>query len=217
MASKYMEQNEDIKIYNIPKIAFRAFVNIAEKNLVNESLVQTLCYLLGPRQETNQDEVWIDTVVLPMQICSISSVEDNGIDEESTMSYLKKFSFTRNKEVYAWVHSRPPGPNRCEFTSTDLHTQFVLEKYLSKNIIGIIIEIRKEDYVWNAMHLNIFGKQRAEFCGRNFNTPFDLHNSCSCECLYESCRDKVKLWEDIPFGKCKVSFADFLNEKKPGK
>ena len=77
MASKYVEKSEAIKVYNIPLIAFRAFVNIAEKNFMNENVVQTLCYLLSPRQETNQNEIWIDTVVIPMQIFSVSSVEDN--------------------------------------------------------------------------------------------------------------------------------------------
>ena len=91
----------------------------------------------------------------------------------------------------------------CEFTSIDMHTQFVLEKYVSKKIIGIIIQLRKDDYIWNAMHLNIFGKQRVEFCGKNFNTPFDPHKWCGCDCLYESCRSSVNLWDDIPFANVK--------------
>ena len=87
------DKSEDIKVFNIPAIAFRAFVNIAEKNLINQNLVQSLCYLLGPRQQTNQEEVWIDTVVLPMQVCSILSLDDNGIDEKNTMSHLKEIYF----------------------------------------------------------------------------------------------------------------------------
>ena len=77
--------------------------------------------------------------------------------------------------------------------------------------------MKKDDYIWNAVHLNIFGKQRIEFCNKNSNTPFNLHKSCACNCLFESCRSKVKLWEDIPFGKCKVMLANFLQEAVPGK
>ena len=217
MARNSMEKNVDIKIINIPSIAFRSFVHIAEKNLINGNLVQTLCYFLGPKLKSSQDEIWIDTMVIPMQICSVSTVEDNGIEETNTMSYLREMSSTKNKEVYAWVHSRPIGPNKCEFTSIDVHTQFILEKYVYKSIIGIIIQIRKDDFIWNAMNLNIFGNQRVAFCGKNFNIPFDQHKSCACECLYESCRDSVKLWKDIPFGHSKVMLANFLKEREPGK
>ena len=44
-----------------------------------------------------------------------------------------------------------------------MHTQFALEKYVSKNIIGIIIEVRKEEYVWNAVNLNTPGPKVVRF------------------------------------------------------
>ena len=40
-------------------------------------------------------------------------------------------------------------------------------------LIGIIIEIRKDEFVWNAVHLNFFGKQRVEFCGKIYDTPLE--------------------------------------------
>ena len=126
-------------------------------------------------------------------------------------------SFTKNKEIFAWVHTRSPCENKCEFTATDMCTQFALEKYVSKDIIGIVIEVRKEEYVWNAMNLNIFGRNRVEFCGKNYNTPFESHKWCACECLYESCRSNVKLWEEIPYGRCKVMMANFMKENEARK
>ena len=88
------------------------------------------------------------------------SVKDDGIGETDSISYLRELSITKNKEIFAWVHSHSPGKNKCEFTSTDVHTQYVLEKYVSKDVLGIIIDIRKDNHVWNAMNLNFFGKQR---------------------------------------------------------
>ena len=129
-------------------------------------------------------------------------MEDEGIDGKSTWEFLKEHFWAKKREVYAWLHTRSPGPDSCEFTSVDIHTQFILEKYVSKNIVGIIMQIREEDYIWNAIHLNIFGRQRVELCGKNFNIAFDKHKSCACDCLYKSCRSNVKLWEtrDLPYG-----------------
>merc|ERR1712050_397374 len=93
-----------------------------------------------------------------------------------------------------------------------MHTQFLLEKYISKDIVGIIIQVREEDYIWNAMQLNIFGRQRIEFCGRNFNNPFDIHKSCNCDCLYDSCRSNIKIWDEIPFGQSKVMMCNYTHE-----
>ena len=81
------------------------------QNFINVNLRQTLCYQLRPRKESNQDDAWIYTVVLPKQSCSISSVEDIWIDEEYIMLHLKEMSLSKNKEIYAWVHWRPVGPN----------------------------------------------------------------------------------------------------------
>ena len=63
------------------------------------------------------------------------------------------------------------------------------------------------------MNLNIFGKQRVEFCGKNYNTPFDQHKWCNCECLYESCRSSIKLLDEVPMGHSKVRLGNFLKEK----
>ena len=208
--------SEKTWIVNIPSVTFRSFIQVADRNTVNGNQLQTLCYLLGPPQKTSKDDVWIDTLVIPKQMCSISTVEDYGIEDKDSINYLKEMSFTKKKEIFAWVHTRSPCEKRCEFSSIDMHTQYVLEKYVSKNIVGIIIELRKDDFVWNAMHLNIFGKQRVEFCAKNYNTPFNSHKWCDCECLYESCRSSIKLWEDIPFGKSKVLMANFMKDKKPG-
>ena len=151
--------------------------------------------------------------MIPKQISSVSFVEDNGIEDQDTITYLSEHSLSKCKQIFAWVHTRSPGENCCEFTSTDMHTQYVLEQYVSKDIIGIIIEIRKKNYIWNAMHLNIFGKQRVEFCGKNYNTPFDQHKWCNCECLYESCRSSIKLLDEVPMGHSKVRLGNFLKEK----
>ena len=175
------------------------------------------CKLLGPSKYSNKDEVWIDTVIIPKQICSGSSVEDNGIEDKDTFTFLRETSLTKNKVIVAWVHTRSSSQNSCEFSFNDMHTQFVLEKYVSKDIIGIIIQLRKVDYIWNAMRLNIFGRQRVEYCGKNFNTPYSPHKWCDCECLYDSIRSNVKLWEDIPFGQKKVILGNFMEEKEPGK
>ena len=201
---------EGIEIINIPKIAFRSFIDIADKNRVNGKLVQTLCYLLGPRKKSIDDETWIDTVVIPKQTGTDSTVEDDGIEEKDTFTYLKELSFSKEKNVIAWVHTRPPGPNNCEFTSIDMHTQFALTKYVSKDIIGIIIELQHDQYIWNAMNLNIYGEQRVEFCGKKNNCPFDVHKWCACDCLYESCKSSIKLGDKIPIDKNKVMLANFM-------
>ena len=216
MANDTEETHEEWKIINIPIVAYRSFIYIAQENTLNGNQLQTMCYLLGTSKETNKDEVWVDTVVIPKQICSISSVEDNGIEENDTITFLREHCTTRNKVLVAWVHSRSPGQNSCEFSYSDMHTQFVLEKYVSKKVIGIIIEIRRNDYIWNAMRLNIFGRQRLEYCGKNFNTPFDHHKWCDCCCLYDSCRSSVKVWDHIPFGQRKVLLGNYLENKKPG-
>ena len=90
---------EGIEIINIPKIAFRSFIDIADKNRVNGKLVQTLCYLLGPRKKSIDDETWIDTVVIPKQTGTDSTVEDDGIEEKDTFTYLKELSFSKEKNV----------------------------------------------------------------------------------------------------------------------
>ena len=212
--------SEKMDIINIPGIALRSFIDIAEKNLVNGKLVQTLCYLLGPPKKSSKDEIWIDTVVIPKQTGTDSSVEDegieNGLDKWDTITALRKMGATRNKNIVAWVHTRPPGPNKCEFTSIDMHNQFALTKYVSKDIIGIVVEIRKDDFIWNAMGLNVFGEQRVDFCGKKYNCPFELHKWCDCDCLYESCRSNVNLCKEIPDGQNEVILANFMVKIKNG-
>ena len=138
---------------------------------------------------------------------------------EQRWEFLKEQSWTKKREVYAWLHTRSPGPDSCEFTSVDMHTQFILEKFIKENIVGIIMEVREEDYIWNAMQLNVFGRQRVEFCGKKFNLAFEKHKSCACDCLYESCRSNIKMWEnrDLPYsqtvyGKSNVMMANFTYE-----
>ena len=212
--------SEKMDIINIPAIALRSFIDIAEKNLVNGKLVQTLCYLLGPPKKSSKDEIWIDTVVIPKQTGTDSSVEDegieNGLEKWDTITALRKMGATRNKNIVAWVHTRPPGPNKCEFTSIDMHNQFALTKYVSKDIFGIVVEIRKDDFIWNAMRLNVFGEQRVDFCGKKYNCPFELHKWCDCDCLYESCRSNVNLCKEIPDGQNEVILANFMVKIKNG-
>ena len=98
MASNNSENSETLGVINIPKIAFRSFVHIAEKNLVDGNLAQTFCYFLGPPQTNSEDEIWIDTIVIPKQICSDSSVEDNGIYQKDTITSLRKMSLTKKKK-----------------------------------------------------------------------------------------------------------------------
>ena len=91
-----MATNQEMKIINIPKIAFRFFIHIADGNLDNGSLAQTMCYFLGPKQKTGQDEIWIDTILIPNQTCTSTSVEDNGIGPNDTFAYLRKHCMTKN-------------------------------------------------------------------------------------------------------------------------
>ena len=104
MASNSNEKNEEMKVINIPIIAYRSFIYIAEKNSVHGNQLQTMCYLLGPIRKTNEEEVWIDTVIIPKQICTVSSGEDNGIEEQDTITYLREMSLTKNKEIIAWLY-----------------------------------------------------------------------------------------------------------------
>ena len=67
MQTSIMVTNQEMRIINIPKIAFRFFIHIADGNSDNGSLAQTMCYLLGPKQKTSQDEIWIDTILIPNQ------------------------------------------------------------------------------------------------------------------------------------------------------
>jgi hypothetical protein len=209
------ESNEPEIFFNIPKITFRSFFQIAKENENGGTHLQTLCYLLGPEKKTSNEDIWIDLIVVPKQTCTPTFVEDEGIEGQSTFDYLNEWSMTKNKKVYAWLHSRAPGPNSCEFSSIDMHSQFLLEKYVSKDIVGIIIQIMEEDYIWNAMRLNKFGRQRVEFCCKNFNNPFEEHKSCACDCLYDSCRDNIKPQEEIPFYRCKVGLSNFMKEIGP--
>ena len=80
MASNSLEEGKiSTRTLNIPKIAIRCFIEFADGNSVNETLGQSLCYLFGLRQKKNEDEVWIDTIVIPKQASLMTSVEDNGI------------------------------------------------------------------------------------------------------------------------------------------
>ena len=173
--------------------------------------------MLFTAQKTTNEEILIDTVVLPKQTCTNIWVEDKGIEEKSTIEFLREHFITKKKEVFAWVHTRSPGQNDCEFSSIDIHTQYALEKYVSKKIVGIVIQIRKDDYIWNAIHLNIFGTQRVEFCGKNFNKPVSEHKSCACECLHESYWSSIKLWDEIPFGKSKVLLGNYMSKMEHNK
>ena len=106
MANNSMTKSEDMAIINVPKVAFRSFIHIAQGNVDNGNRLQTLCYLLGPVQKISKQDIWIDTVVIPKQTCSVSSVEDNGIAEKDTITFLREKSLTKNKEIFAWVHTR---------------------------------------------------------------------------------------------------------------
>ena len=141
MAKNSVEESEKLDVINIPSIAFKSFIKIAQQNQISGNLLQTMCYLLGPAQKTTNEEILIDTVVLPKQTCTNIWVEDKGIEEKSTIEFLREHFITKKKEVFAWVHTRSPGQNDCEFSSIDIHTQYALEKYVSKKIVGIIIQI----------------------------------------------------------------------------
>ena len=41
------------------------------------------------KTEKNEDDVWIDTIVIPKQANLITSLEDNGIEETDSINYLK--------------------------------------------------------------------------------------------------------------------------------
>ena len=101
--------------------------------MVNCCLAQTFCYLLGPVQKTSEHDIWVDTIVIPEQTCSVDSVEDVGLEGQDSITYLRETSLTNNREnMPGFTHA--PGENRCEFISNDMHTLFVFEKYVSKNI-----------------------------------------------------------------------------------
>merc|ERR1739848_453148 len=55
-------KSEEPVIINIPRIIFRDIVQIVQKNQINGTYLQTLCYLLGKPKQNKQD-VWIDTVI----------------------------------------------------------------------------------------------------------------------------------------------------------
>ena len=63
----------------------------------------------------------------------------------------------------------------------------------------------------------MFGTQRVEFCGKNFNKPFSEHKSCACECLHESYWSSIKLWDEIPFGKSKVLLGNYMSKMEHNK
>ena len=49
------------------------------------------------------------------------------------------------------------------------------------------------------------------------NNPFDEHKSCACDCLYDSCRSNIKVWNDRDlfyktFNKSRVMIANFTYE-----
>ena len=96
LASTSLDKGENLRIINIPKIAFRSFIDIADG-----CKAQTFCYLLGPPQKTEMEDVWIDTVVIPKQISSVSFVEDNGIEDQDTITYLREHSLSKCKQIFA--------------------------------------------------------------------------------------------------------------------
>ena len=120
--------SEKTRIINIPSVTFRSFIQVADGNTVNGNQLQTLCYLLGPPQKTSTDDIWIDTLVIPKQMCSISTVEDYGIEDKDSITYLKEMSFTKTKERFVWFHTCSPSENRYKFFYIDMHTQYVLKK-----------------------------------------------------------------------------------------
>ena len=97
MAKNSVEGGQKLDVIKIPSIAFRSFINIAQQNQISGTLLQTMCYLLGPAQKTTNEEIWIDTVVLQKQTCTNIWVEDKGIEEKSTIEFLGNISSQRKK------------------------------------------------------------------------------------------------------------------------
>ena len=102
----------------------------------------------------------------------------------------------------------------CEYSSIDVHNHYLLQKCISKNIVGIVVEMRTTDEAWNVFQLTNIGQERIFQCSKDENLPHVQHPLCDNEPLknlYESCKYLITLTESRPA--MKIESIDFRSEK----
>ena len=60
---------------SFPSLAIEEFIKEARGNLVNNDIVETMCYFLGKKSE---NDYLVDTVIFPHQTGTQSRVNDEG-------------------------------------------------------------------------------------------------------------------------------------------
>ena len=83
----------------------------------------------------------------------------------------------KNSKIVAWVHSHVEG-SLCEFSSVDVHNHYVLEKYVSPQVVGIVVEINDFDEKWDVFKLTTIGQEKISSCNRISNIPHLQHPYC---------------------------------------
>ena len=111
----------------------------------------------------------------------------------------------------AWVHSHVLG-SLCEFSSVDAHSHYILNRYVSSKIVGIVVEITDHDEEWDVFKLTTLGQERISLCNNKNNIPHIQHPHCDgipLDMLYESCKDLVT----INHTNSNPRILDFRNQK----
>ena len=70
----------------------------------------------------------------------------------------------------------------CGYSSIDVHNQYALEMFVSKEIVGIVValcdNIPGSSPIWNAFCLSEEYRQRVEKCSKEKNLPNIQHAQC---------------------------------------
>ena len=118
-------------------------------------------------------------------ICLIS-----GVNDQDTFSWIQSDESLNEKDTIAWVHTHVKG-TPCGFSSIDVHNQYILEKTINSDIVGIVIELSETTEIWDAFVLSNEGKSCADQCSRKKNLASVQHAECGARELYYSVKSRI--------------------------
>ncbi len=177
----------------VPQCLDNLFLGIAKNNKDKDgNLIETLCYLVGHK---DQGRTVATYVIFPKQSASASHVDDNGIFDIDTLTWLTSFSepfkkYGDNFSVIAWVHSHVRG-SPCGFSSIDVHTQYSLQRIFD-NILGLVYEIKANgSYIAEWFNLTSEGEKQVRICSQTKNISSIQHSQCSDQSFFKSETEKV--------------------------
>jgi len=148
-------------------ISEKAYYKICSFNkLGNEK--EWLAVLIGGKNETITDGIFVDDLFLPFQNVSSASCE---VDEEKYPTEIAKLDKKTLENMIGWIHSH--NTMSTFYSSTDVDTDNDLTKYFDKNKVIVSIIVNNDFDIIGKIHLNL------EYGTIEFGVPIKVYREFS--------------------------------------